>query len=221
MRDEKKKELYKLMENDVSLISDANCVLTRLWRLTLNSIDVRAPIWEALFQNYVYDLHDAIGTSKAGNLKGNIPKDLAKDKITWERFCQGLSVFNFEDVKFSLTLTEGDESKTVAVHIPRILNEEPGEILRLIWDMIDKSFPTKLGKDWKALSKEYEKRFLAENGDVPSWLNGNLKRALVKDKLMWNMFYRGLMVCAFDCVRLEVACKPKGRPYELIYLNLR
>ncbi|QAX96138.1 hypothetical protein [Vibrio phage vB_VmeM-Yong XC32] len=221
MAEDKKKEIYKLMENDVSLISNVNCVLSRLWRLSLYNLDVRAPIWEALFQNYIYDLNMAIGKSKATNLKGNIPKDLAKDKMTWERFCQGLSVFNFEDVRFSMELTENGETKRVSINIPIIHEQNPGEILRVLWDLIHKEYPEKIGEDWPKLQKAYERKFKEETGKVPEWLKSNLKRALVRDSMMWNMFYRGLMVCAFDNIKMEVALKPKGRPYELVYLNLR
>lgn len=219
MSDEKS-QLHRLMEQDVALISNANCVLARLWRLTLYNLEVRAPIWEALLDNYILTCTSQIGEKKASNLKGNLPKGLAGDEVTWQRFCEGLSVFNFEDVIFTVTTVENGKETESSIHIPVIIKEIPGTLLRLLWDIINKAYPEKAGKQWGSLIDNYIEHCKKRDGQVPTFLKGNLKRALSEDTLMWNMFYRGLAIYAFEKIKIELKVKRRRRPYEVIRLNL-
>lgn len=220
MSDGRKHGLHQLMKRDASLINDANCVLAHLWRLTLFNLEVDAPLWEALLENYTFNLSREIGEKKAVNRKGNIPKKLAGPQITWERFAQGVSVFNFEEVAFTLVLTEGGVDHNFSVRIPLIYGQDPGEILRLLWDMINKRFPEKSGKGWARLAEDYARKYLEENGEVPGYLKGNNKRALAKPSLMWNMFYRGLRIHGYERIRIELATKPRGRDFIITSLEL-
>lgn len=213
--------LHELMVRDVSLVSSANCVLARLWRLFLYEVNVTAPVWESLLLSYTNACKPFIGDSKASNLKGNLPKRLSGDQVTWDKFCEGISVFNFEDVIFSVTLTdENDVTKEISVRIPRVLGGEPGTILAVLWDKTNKAFPEKL-ENWHELLHNFIIRCKEAGEEVPEYLKGNLTRALSGDKLMWLMFHRGLIVHVYKKITIVLKVKQRKKSdYQVVRLNL-
>lgn len=229
MQEKSIKPLHELMSGDLALISGANCVLARLWRLLLFQLNVRAPIWEILLTNYTADCKDCMGEEKALNLKGNITKKLAKDELSWVRFCQGVSVFGFEETIFKMTLVDGTDqagftTKVVQIRLPLVRDDEDGAAgtaLRVLWDMTNKAFPDRLDH-WTAYMGRYLKRYKKATGGNTKFLKGNITRALCDNQITWATAYRGLIIHDYSKVTMELIVKQKGHSeYQSVQLELK
>lgn len=195
--------LHALLTGDVQPILIANCYLAKLWRLFLYELGVKAPIWDILLIQYISECKQHMPEKVANNLKGNIPKRLSEDTIQWKKFCQGLSVFNFEEVEFVLFLTEKDVTKEIGVRIPRIFSEDSGRILKVLWDRICVEYPEKADQ-WSALFDAHLERFKLTSQDSADWAKSNIKRGLTKKSLTWNAFYKGVVIYGFDSLTIEL-----------------
>lgn len=215
-----KSPLHALMAGDQELVCATNCILGRIWRIMLFDLNVSADVWETHLVNYIEELGRIITPKKADNLKGNIPKDLANDEVTWKRFMQGFSILNFKHIEFSIKMREGDETKSVTVNLPRVFDDSPGRSLRLIWDMIIKEYPEKYA-NWTPLSKVYIDKRKEAFGSVPAYLNGSIKRSLSSDGLMWNVFYQALMIFDFDEITISMKIRKRNfGDFDIIELKL-
>lgn len=211
MLEPKKNPLHELMTGDITLISSANCVLARLWRLMLFQLNVRASIWETLLTTYTEACKAHMPKDKALNLKGNISKGMAKDVLSWGRLCQGLSVFGFEETILKLELTDKDVTKDVSIRLPTVHGEGAGEALKLLWDLIGKTFPERI-ENWSECIEIYVQRCKEQYGDESSWTKGNVTRALCDTSITWSMFYRGLIILDFEAIGIELIVKQRGLP---------
>lgn len=218
---EEQVELHKLMRQDLSLVLNVNNVLARYWRLLLYDIDIRAPTWETLLIKWQLECVKRLGQAKAEQHKGNIPKRLAGETITWRFFCEGITVLDFEEVVFLIKTTREGKTQEFAIHIPKIYcdKDKCGELLRTLWDMINKGYPELASEKWSILMKRYSERY-SFHEKTPGWVPGNLKRSLSQDVLTWNTFHKGLQLYAFDQIDMELIVKPKRRRAVIVQLRL-
>jgi hypothetical protein len=216
------KTLYDLMQGDKSLITEANCVLARLWRLTLDELRVRAAVWDSLMIDYKKECEDHLGKKDANNLKGNLPKALAKEEITFKAFCRGITVFKFKRVEFVLYLEKNGVKKTLTMEIPPTYKGDAGRYLKALWIEITNEFPECID-NWSQHIKAYKEKFKAAHGTGADSIGSNLPRTLDEDELTWNTFFQGVLVHDFDKMELELNLHTKASTasYPSILLVLK
>lgn len=188
--------IHDLMKEDFQAVASANHVLTRLWRFLLHQLQISPSSWDTLLSLYITKARKIKGKKEANNLKGNLPKRLACDELTFKNLCRGLSVFAFPKVVMRMELRKGDVRKDIEILIPPTYGEEGGKYLKVLWTKLIKEFPHCVN-DWKAhvdAYAEYCKKIEGSEVDKVS----NLPRALDNDALTWNSFYKGVMIHAFD-----------------------
>lgn len=195
--------IHSLMDGDIARVAEANHALSRLWRLTLWELNVRSPSWDGLMTDYINRAKEPLGKVMATNLKGNLPKGLAKLEITFKRFCQGISVLQFYKVVFRLRLTKGDKKGEVSIVIPETFKSDAGKYLKTLWQELIVVFPHAVG-DWPGHLNIYKEKYAQAYGVKTDSLNSNLSSSLEDEELTWNTFYQGLMVHDFDEISIEL-----------------
>ncbi len=210
--------LHSLMDSKMSSVTEANCVLARLWRFALYDLNIRPSRWEMLMRNYYDDYAERLGKKQADNIKGNLPKALAHESVTFKAFCRGMTVLNFKSVEFNIYMTREGERKKTGVLIPATYEDVGGQYLKVLWkkilsDWSDVSDPVIWAEHMSAYKQRYQKLL---NQD-PSNLSSNLSRALHSDSIPWNVFYQGLMVVDFDSMELELKVTRASGEYQYFF----
>lgn len=188
--------IHDLMKEDFQAVASANHVLTRLWRFLLHQLQISPSSWDTLLAMYIAKAKTIKGVKEANNLKGNLPKRLACDELTFKNLCRGLSVFAFPKIVMRLELRKGDVKKDIEILIPPTFDDEGGRYLKVLWNQMTKEFPHCVN-DWNNHAKayaEYCKKIEGLEVDNVS----NLPRALDAELLTWNSFYKGVLIHAFD-----------------------
>ncbi|CAH0447984.1 hypothetical protein SM033_00160 [Vibrio phage vB_VpaM_sm033] len=194
--------IYDLMKEDLQVVISANTVLGRLWRYFLYEMQVRPSNWDILLTNYTAKARAVLGEKEATNLKGNLPKRLACEDITFKNLCRGISVFDFPRVVLRLTLTKDGITKDIEIDIPPTYGEEGGKYLKVLWNTMIKEFPYCV-ENWKEHVKAYAEYCKKVEGAEVDKVS-NLPRALDADALTWNSFYKGFMIHNFDGAEISL-----------------
>lgn len=211
--------IYQLMQGDLSRVTETNHILARLWMLTLMELDVTEAAWDNLMTNYISKAKEELGTGAATNLKGNLPKGLAKDEITFKRFCQGISVFSFYKMDLALTLTKDGKTKRVSVTIPETFKSDAGKYLKTLWLAINEEFPDCV-KNWQEYLSKYKDKYASAYGVNTDCLGSNISRSLDDEDLTWNTFFQGLHIHDFEDIRIDLDLYKKTRKTEAIVIGL-
>lgn len=194
--------IYDLMKEDIRVVLSANTVLGRLWRYFLMELQVRPSNWDNLLTNYIVKARAVLGEKEATNLKGNLPKRLACEDVTFKNVCRGISVFDFPRVVLRMTLTKEGITKDIEIDIPPTYGEEGGKYLKVLWNKMTKEFPY-CTENWKEHVEKYEEYCRVVEGAEVDKVS-NLPRALDADALTWNSFYKGFMIHDFDKAEISL-----------------
>lgn len=203
-----------LLLGDTAIIVSSNCVLSRLWRLSLIQLGVTAARWDTMITDYIEKCKSAMEAGKANNLKGNLSKALAKDGLTWRYFCRGVTVYNFDSVKLKLDFEwENGDTTECIVRIPPVFEniadtdaltaDDSRYILGYLWRNIAEKYP-KLLDTWQEDFKEYCQNCHEFNNEDIVSLRTNLPRALGDDQMTWATFYRGINIIKPKSLKLTL-----------------
>lgn len=207
--------LHLLMNGDVAYVNEANCLLARLWRLSLYELHLRPTIWEGLLAMYCEKCREYMSEDQASNLKGNLTKALSKDRLAWGKFSQGITVFKTHEARLEITTSENGVRKTSPVIIPPTYNEnDSAMVLKVLWQKLMNAYPDR-AENWGEYISRYCKTCHEVYGDDASNLRGNLTRALTADTITWNSFYRGVVAMDFESVEFAIRLDINGSPDDM------
>lgn len=214
--------LHDLMRDDESIVTEANCVLARLWRFALYDLRLRPSTWEMLMKKYYDDFNDQLGKKAADNIKGNLPKGLAHSSVTFKAFCRGVTVLNFKDVQFNVHVQRNGEVKSTGIHIPTTYEDIGGTYLKVLWKQVLADHPEASDpKEWARLMTVYKERYQRDLKQDPSNISSNLSRALQNESIPWNVFYQGLTVLGFETLHVELRLKRSIGPDFVVSIELK
>ena len=149
--------ITSVLTDDPKTILRATGILSRLWRLTLGELKLDYVKWINNADDYIARCKKEYKDVDLSNTKGNLGKALARDEVTWDVFCKGLSLLKLKNPRLSLLLKHGDIGKTIVIDIPFTCNEDRGVLLSKAWKKVKKEFPDKV-EDWDKLIGEYGKK---------------------------------------------------------------
>lgn len=200
-----KNPLHQLMVQNTRLITSANSVLTQLWLLFLFETNPSAPVWDMMLLNYIEKAKTVVDPKIAENWKSNLPKDLAREQLSWNAFCQGLEVLDYHTCKIYIELEKGDKAEEFIIDLEVKYGEYDYSLyLSSVLAQINDAFP-ELHENFEALWDMYCKKLERVNVKLPPYVKHNLISALERSgKITWNSFYRGLVVYDFDMVRISI-----------------
>lgn len=195
--------MQELIEGGVQTILAANGALSRLWRVTFYQLGVSSMRWERLLSQY-WDEDTKIQGERDKSMKGNLVKGLVEADMSWRSFCRGVTVLNYENAKLIIRLKEDDTKTELPINIGKVYRTYPNTALAWAWGEILNQWPERKA-NWKKYLSDYadwmSKVLQAEDSvDVRS----SMARTLGSDKLMWNMFYKGLCALNMDEIELEL-----------------
>jgi len=98
--------MVKLIEKGPSTIYESKNVLARLWRVIFFDHDITRDQFLKLMARYQRIVTRAASDKVASNIKGNLCRRLAEDKLTWEGIIRGIQVLGYEHVRFEIHLTK-------------------------------------------------------------------------------------------------------------------
>lgn len=204
---------YNLLCQDDTLVLQAKTPLARLWRLSLTQLGITRTHWDLKMAEYrrralkhfVASGHSKEYASKqAVNLKGNIPKGLVLDNISFNRLCQGYTVLNFPKIIFRMTFYKGDDVITIAHPLPELYENAGNGLLKQYWDELNSHYP-EITENWTSHLKDFKKWLAEEEGEeVANDIGGGLTQALKSNEITWKVFYQGIQVHQFDKIKLEL-----------------
>ena len=96
------KEIYKILNQDITVVYESKGVLSRAWLLYLIKGRVSPMVWEMCLISYYEQVKKTHKNIKVSDDKGNLSKALCKDDMPWQRFCQGMSVCNPNGFKMKI-----------------------------------------------------------------------------------------------------------------------
>lgn len=121
------KTVEDLLESQDKGCSEAQGILSRLFRLMLLDFNVNVFKWNRLMNNYLNDPRNRVPrTPKArSSTRGNLSKELRKPKMTWSNFEKGIKFLNPLKAEFTVKLTW--RTGKVTTHSFVIHGNEEGE----------------------------------------------------------------------------------------------
>jgi hypothetical protein len=193
------------MVQNEKTVTDANGVLSQLWRLFLYDIRIKAPVWDMMLMDYIENSKTTVDPKVADNWKSNLPKDLAREQISWSAFCQGLEVLDFKTCKVYIELEKEGKSNETIINLSQSFGSfDYNTHLSEALESINSSYP-EIADSYEALWQDYVSKLKTKNVELPSFVKHNLLNALsAKTGTTWNSFYRGLTVYNFDVIRLSI-----------------
>ncbi|AXH70761.1 hypothetical protein [Vibrio phage BONAISHI] len=195
--------LYALMKGDLYQLQ-ANCMVAKLWRTILYDLNVSPSIWEERLRDYIEKAEGIIGKTEADRLKGNIPKSLINDHVSFQALCRAVTILRFKRVIFTVHTFRGEEHKHNSIVIPETYDGKSGGLyLKTLWVLITQAYP-EVTANWSEYVKTYKERVNKEYGGGAVNLGGNITSTLNKDRITWKNFYDGLMIHGFDKIAIEV-----------------
>lgn len=188
-------KLHDLMGGNTQHVGNSNCVLTRLWLWILIDSKITPTQWEFLLLKYLDKCQEVNGWSKkqVDNKKGNLPKALASQSLTFKSFCHGVSVLNYKKVVLFLEVTRNNETKPIQIVIPPTYDDHGGRYLKVLWTKLTQQWPEVI-ENWSTYMEAFKKRYRADYGTDPSGLNSSVTTSLNDDEVTWSTFYQGLMI---------------------------
>ncbi|UKZ10975.1 hypothetical protein CZP2022_252 [Vibrio phage C-ZP2022] len=210
--------IYDLLKEDIQHVVSTNHVLARAWRYLLFQLQVPPSGWDTLLTTYISKARDFKGQKEATNLKGNLPKRLACEEVTFKNLCRGISVFNFHKTMISLDLVKDGVEKTLEIEIPPTFDEKGGRYLKVLWLKMIKEFPH-CTENWKEHVDKY-RQYCKEVEGLEVDAVSNLPRSLDAEALTWNSFYKGLLIHDFDGIKFSITVYKRSAPKVPISIQL-
>jgi len=102
----------KIVNNEVSKGVDG--ILANLFRTILYKHGVNTMKFNRLLERYINKTYKTITSKEATSVRGNLRKELLKNKMSWKVFLKGLYFLNI--VKFDLVLKLHDQNGNVVIH---------------------------------------------------------------------------------------------------------
>lgn len=195
--------ITSVLTDDPKTILRATGILSRLWRLTLGELKLDYVKWINNADDYIARCKKEYKDVDLSNTKGNLGKALARDEVTWDVFCKGLSLLKLKNPRLSLLLKHGDIERTIVIDIPFTCNEDRGVLLSKAWKKVKKEFPDK-AEDWDKLIGEYGKKQKQLGMNLADSLKSNLTNTLKTRSIMWAVFVKGIEVLSFDYIEIKL-----------------
>lgn len=196
-----------LLKGDKFNILKGSGVLSRLWRLTLLELKVGPLRWHSNLEDYIDKCRELYPDENYSNAVGNLGKALAKETITWDVLCKGISILRLNEPSMVLKLQRGGEVKTVKTDIKFTPDgTKCGITLKTLWSNIIKAYP-EIGTNWNELCQEYVEKVNANKEDKNDSLRSNLTSKLKTKSITWANFVRGLQVAKFDAITVSLKFK--------------
>lgn len=108
-----KNSMVKLIESKEDGILSTNNVLARMWRIILFSYGLSGSSWQLLLDKYQTKMKHKHTVKGSANIKGNLTRQLAEDKLSWDGLINGLAILEFEKIEIELSLTKRGETRVV------------------------------------------------------------------------------------------------------------
>lgn len=201
--EQKVNPLHELLIQDVSKISEATTVLSRLWRLTLYEARVTPLIWDINLSNYSEKAGVGKGCKEALDFKGNILKALVKPIISWNRFCQAVTILAGKETTITIECKSGDITYKKVIPIPSTIEECRNDLLGEVWKEVVVSYSERHA-DWRTLIKQFNLTAVSKGCNITPSMAGNLRQTLKSDEITWNVFYSAMRVMNFDELKITL-----------------
>lgn len=209
--------MRSLLVGDKGIIVAAPDTLTRLFRLFLYECNLSYYKWERLLEDYCTACRPNIGTKRAIDRRGNLPKELCADTITWRAFSRGMTAMGFDAVELQLDMTHGDITRQHKITVTKSYGDpkpndplHEGVVLRELWDRLMADYP-EIRDDLRQYITAYHERNKEFFGGDLSGVKSNILRSLNTVSVTWSNLYRGLMIMDFDKIVITLhGIRPLG-----------
>ena len=118
-------------KRDTKESGGSDSILAKMFANIINDTGINFDKWNMLMNTYIRDPRNSIPNNDRdqSSERGNLRKELLKDKMTWKVFCKGMRLLNFPRFDLTLTLYHNDPKKTISSHTIKVslgqANEEP------------------------------------------------------------------------------------------------
>lgn len=113
----KKNAMIELIEQKEDGIQETENVLARLWRIILFQYGLSGNSWTRQITKY-QDRISALSSRKGiSNMKGNLTRRLAEDKLTWTSLERGLAILEFDHIRIELHLTRKGRTRVIGLDV--------------------------------------------------------------------------------------------------------
>lgn len=110
----KKHEIFDSEDYGQSVAKDA---LAKFFRGFLCDLGIKPGLWSNLLTRYVLHPSNGVPRDKQQIVRGNLPKALEKEKITWDSFCRGLRVLEADKADVYIVIHRGNKRTLKKVRV--------------------------------------------------------------------------------------------------------
>lgn len=120
-------------KRDTKKSGGSDSILANMFANIINDTGINFDKWNNLMNTYIRDPRNSIPNNDRdqSSERGNLRKELLKEKMTWKVFCKGMRLLNFPRFDLTLTVYHSDAKKTISSHTIKIslgqANEEPDD----------------------------------------------------------------------------------------------
>lgn len=173
-------------------------------RERFNVSDIR---FNSLITSYVTRRSDLI-KGDATNYKGNLERVVRQDRLTWSNFLRLIAVINVKDFELSVIILDDEKRLTKSTVVVDLRNgpdtDEAEAALAKLYKKILENLQVNATFLWNCLNN-YAKlnRPNASSIEVQNF-RGHLKKELLKKKISWNVFVKGIVLLEREAFRIEI-----------------
>ena len=114
---DKKNAMLNLIDLGEDGIEQTQDILARVWRITLHRYGLSPHNWHTLITKYQERVNRLSSEKGSANMKGNMTRRLAEDKISWGTLMRGFAILEFDKIEVTFRLTKRNDVRDIKMVI--------------------------------------------------------------------------------------------------------
>ena len=123
-KDNKKNAMISLIEQGEDGIRSTTNVLALVWRIILYKYGLSAHSWQRHITRYQERVDKQSSRKGSANMKGNMQRRLAEDRLSWGSLMRGFSILEFERVEITFKTTKRYGNKLETRDVTIVINDD-------------------------------------------------------------------------------------------------
>ncbi len=115
---EKKNAMVQLIQDGEGSIYSTQNVLARIWRIVLVQNNITVQNWHSYISRYQERCKKFSSKKGTINMKGNMSRRLAADKLSWSGLMRGFNILEYSKVTITVELEKGMEKRKITIVVP-------------------------------------------------------------------------------------------------------
>lgn len=112
---DKKNAMVVLIEKGEDGIHETTNILARVWRIVLYRYNLSGHKWQSQITRYQERINKVSTRKGSANMKGNLIRRLAEDRLSWGSLMRGFSILEFDLIEITFRFTKRKDVKEFTI----------------------------------------------------------------------------------------------------------